>query len=134
MTTRGTKRKYPRSYCRPCFNDWQRDAYKKKPAEWHKRRNQQRSIQVTAARLGATERELEVLLEQENEGCAICGGAPNGGCSRLAVDHDHRTGRVRGLLCMHCNQAIGKFKDDPKLLRRAADYLEARVELEMRVS
>jgi len=56
--------------------------------------------------------------------CAICGEREVGG-RRLAVDHDHATGCYRGLLCMNCNMAIGKFRDRPDLLRKAADYLEA---------
>lgn len=42
----------------------------------------------------------------------------------LAVDHDHSTGAIRALLCTDCNQAIGKMKDNPAILRAAADYLE----------
>ena len=43
------------------------------------------------------------------------------------VDHCHRTGKVRGILCMGCNFSIGHFKDDPEILRRAAAYLEERL-------
>jgi hypothetical protein len=56
--------------------------------------------------------------------CAICGSGCVSG-NRLAVDHDHQTGAVRGLLCTLCNTAIGKLKDSPALLRKAADYIEA---------
>jgi len=42
----------------------------------------------------------------------------------LSVDHCHATGRIRGLLCAKCNQAIGLMKDNPIFLRRAADYVE----------
>ena len=39
------------------------------------------------------------------------------------IDHDHETGKVRGLLCHECNTALGKFGDDPAILLRAVDYL-----------
>jgi hypothetical protein len=55
--------------------------------------------------------------------CAICAGVNPAG-HRLSVDHDHATGKVRGLLCHACNAGMGKLRDDPALLRAAADYLE----------
>jgi hypothetical protein len=62
-------------------------------------------------------------------GCAICGGPPSGKnragkpLEYFSVDHDHKTGRVRGLLCQDCNVGLGRFKDDPKRLAAAIEYL-----------
>ena len=50
--------------------------------------------------------------------CVICGAVDD-----LCVDHSHRSGRVRGLLCSPCNKGLGFFKDNPALLLRASDYL-----------
>jgi hypothetical protein len=54
--------------------------------------------------------------------CIICGVSG----VTLAVDHNHKSGHVRGALCINCNLGIGQFKDDPSLLRLAALYLEGR--------
>ncbi len=74
------------------------------------------------------DRDAYLALEKEQGGlCAICGRSEsqtvNGTPLRLAVDHDHTTGRVRGLLCKACNMGIGKFGDDPDRLQQAVDYL-----------
>lgn len=61
------------------------------------------------------------LLAQQTGKCAICETTPNG--TRLAIDHDHSSEKVRGLLCNSCNQGLGRFKDRPELLLRAASYL-----------
>lgn len=69
------------------------------------------------------------MLESQDGNCAIC-DQPESAISRwgtpmrLAVDHCHETGRVRGLLCRECNQVLGKVNDDPDRLRRMADYLD----------
>lgn len=72
------------------------------------------------------------LLERQGGVCAICSGPQWGNSKKFAVDHDHACcpgvkscGKcVRALLCNGCNSALGMMKDNPGLLRRAADYLE----------
>lgn len=66
----------------------------------------------------------ERVDEMAAAGCAICGTtAWPGRHSRPHVDHCHETGLVRGILCSECNTGLGKFKEDPALLRRAIEYL-----------
>jgi N12 class adenine-specific DNA methylase len=69
--------------------------------------------------------EYDAMLEQQGGVCAICSRPEQAkGIDRLAVDHDHVTGKVRGLLCSSCNRGIGCFKEDINLLRGAVSYLE----------
>ena len=60
------------------------------------------------------------LLMKQNGSCAICGS--KNGARSLAIDHDHATSKVRGLLCVSCNRGIGCFYDDVGLLRKAIAY------------
>lgn len=60
-----------------------------------------------AKQLGVTDEEYAAMLERQGGGCAICGATPK--TRRLHVDHDHRTGGVRGLLCHRCNRALPTF-------------------------
>lgn len=64
-------------------------------------------------------KELKSSIKQ----CVICGSE-----EKLVVDHDHKTGQIRGLLCNHCNRGLGHFRDDPMLLEFAAHYLYASVD------
>ncbi len=73
-------------------------------------------------RYGLSEADYQKLLTQQNGVCAICGQAPTK--APLSVDHDHATNKVRGLLCINCNMALGQMNDNPEWLRRAADYLD----------
>jgi predicted RNA-binding Zn-ribbon protein involved in translation (DUF1610 family) len=72
---------------------------------------------------GMTRQALDVLREQQGATCALCEGGLQGG-RKEHVDHCHETGKVRGILCSECNTGIGKLRDDPALLRRAANYIE----------
>lgn len=67
--------------------------------------------------------EYDALLAKQNGCCAICGTSQCSSGRNLAVDHDHDTHRVRGLLCMNCNQGIGKFKDRTDVMMNAIEYL-----------
>jgi hypothetical protein len=62
------------------------------------------------------------LVGAQGGGCAICGHQPTDSF-KLHVDHCHSTGRVRGLLCSKCNQAIGLFNESPEIMRAALRYL-----------
>lgn len=77
-----------------------------------------------AAIHGLTYQEYQEMYDAQQGRCAICGGLCSTG-KRLAVDHNHETGVVRGLLCNHCNRALGFFRDDPLLLQSALEYLAA---------
>jgi DNA repair exonuclease SbcCD ATPase subunit len=63
------------------------------------------------------------LMIQQGNCCKICGKHRDTQAKRLHVDHDHITGKVRGLLCSACNQALGLFKDDIAVLKSAIKYL-----------
>lgn len=74
-----------------------------------------------AGRHGLTLEDVELLLRRQNGVCAICGDE-----GTLCIDHDHKTGKVRGLLCRRCNIGLGHFRDDTVALTNAVAYLELR--------
>jgi len=85
--------------------------------------------EIQAHRRGCTAEQYQSLLDTQGGRCAIC-GVPEGHRScrgkkcRLAIDHDHRTGEIRGLLCNNCNRALGRFKDSIAILESALRYLK----------
>jgi hypothetical protein len=98
------------SYCRECVK-------KKYVNTWPRQRDA-----VTERKFGMQDGEYQERLAAQGGVCAIC-RLP---CTKeLAVDHCHKTGVVRGLLCSGCNTALGRFHDDPRMLLRAAKYLLA---------
>lgn len=78
--------------------------------------------------------EYNTILEAQNGVCAICKQPETakdmrrGKVKSLAVDHNHKTGKIRGLLCDRCNTSIGKFNDDPNLIEKAVEYLRIKDE------
>jgi Recombination endonuclease VII len=72
---------------------------------------------------GMSPEEYDEMYERQGGCCALC-GEPSGNGPMLCVDHDHKTGRRRELLCHNCNRGLGLLGDDPTRLRAAADYVE----------
>lgn len=107
------------AYCKPCCLAYQRRYHNtvrpKNNAETSRRNKLLREY-------GITPEQYDEMLAQQGGVCAIC-ELPCKTGKRLAVDHDHKSGRVRGLLCMNCNRGIGHFQDDARLTARATKYL-----------
>ena len=142
-----------RNFCHDCEKDWIRQYHKtpqgkEKRKEWvglnkekieeYKRLYREDDVKRERSKVYHRARGLRlnfnmtvddymVMYEKQNGQCAICGAdtASNGTRKNFCVDHDHETGKVRGLLCHNCNVSVGLMKDSPSLLRKAAKYLES---------
>lgn len=94
-----------------------------------RRVKRERRVKARADRVeatyGITGEEYEALRQDQHGLCAICGPwtGRRGVTRSLSVDHDHRTGEVRGLLCRTCNDIIGLWRDNPNVFKRALEYL-----------
>jgi len=80
-------------------------------------------------RYGLTAHGYKSMLIEQHGKCAACGEGEtvlsrSGGVRSLSVDHCHKTGQIRGLLCDRCNNILGRSKDSPEVLRRLASYVE----------
>jgi hypothetical protein len=105
------------SRCKDCIRGLSRNYRKDKPVECAaSARNS-----MLKREYGLTSTEYERMLDQQGGGCRVCGQTDHD--RRLAVDHDHRTGAIRGLLCKRCNLVLGKVDDDTTLLKALSDYL-----------
>jgi len=73
---------------------------------------------------GVTKEQFEMMLKSQQGSCKICGTDSPGQHGVFVVDHCHKTGKVRGLLCSRCNTSIGQMDHDPGKLQLAIKYLE----------
>jgi hypothetical protein len=80
---------------------------------------------------GITADAADAMLAGQGGQCVICRNEDPGKC--WCIDHDHQTGKVRGILCWHCNVALGHFRDDPRALIAAADYVIRNASIEGRI-
>jgi Recombination endonuclease VII len=109
-------------YCKTCATS--------KARKWHKdntdndeyKQAKRNSYFKTKYNLTLEER-ISLLREQEGA-CAICSTPLNPFGTHTHTDHDHRTGKVRGILCTNCNRGLGHFKDNIKFLESAMNYLQ----------
>lgn len=121
------------SYCRPCASADQLRRYRADPERPNARKREDRKNNPEKyrakylARYGLTTEQFDLMVIAQGGGCAICGARGD-----LHVDHDHACcpqklrscgNCVRGLLCMSCNNGLGRFRDDTVLLTGAATYL-----------
>jgi Recombination endonuclease VII len=131
------RKHYAHGMCRQCYgqtrkqhNAAYRDIHKEEIAvrtrEWYEKNSEKVNLSVRNRRLavaGWTQEMYQERFEEQKGRCAICGTAE--ARRRLAADHEHTyPPNPRGLLCGLCNRAIGYLKDNPTLLRKAADYIE----------
>jgi hypothetical protein len=123
----------PRSRCQECEAKAARDWRKANPEE-HKKRKKAWALKYPEKVKKASRRRswrrvlgldpdiVEAYLSTHNGLCDICGCPPNG--QAHAIDHCHKQGYFRGVLCLNCNNGLGHFKDSQALLLKAADYLK----------
>ena len=111
-----------RTRCKPCEAV---DAKKRKQKDLQKdylgTRQKERAANLKRM-FGLSLEDYEQKAKNQNYVCAIC-LLPCKSGKNLAVDHNHKTGKLRDLLCGNCNGGLGKFQDNPELLSKAADYL-----------
>lgn len=131
----------PRATCRACTNiqNWESrqrvkardpEKYYQRRRRWTKETRLRRGPEKTAIldrktklkmNYGMTLADFDALLLKQGDVCAICFGPK--GARQWHVDHDHKTGAVRGILCNNCNTGLGLFKENQVSLARAIEYL-----------
>lgn len=114
--------------CEACEAQRTKDRGYKADQNWEDYPSQQ-SIHRRARKRGLTVEQLLEMEAQRNNRCDICGKeeyvkGSTGRVKSLAIDHNHATGRIRGLLCNNCNRAIGLLGKSPGRLERALEYLK----------
>ena len=120
-----------KSVCKSCSNKEQKILVQQRKEEDLDKWRRFRWEKHIKSAYGLTPENYWFMAEKQNYGCAICNTKDNfvaQNPDRLFVDHCHTTGKVRGLLCYHCNTLLGLSKDSVSILNRAIKYLETNVE------
>lgn len=106
--------------CKSCSKNVSASYYK----NFSKDMNAKRRVRHLKNTFGITPCDYQKIFNDQNGKCAICGTFQEDLERRLAIDHDHNSGKIRGLLCNSCNNGLGRFKDSVENLKRATAYLE----------
>ena len=115
------RKHYAKGLCRQCYNAG-RPTRRKNTSPDTKTKKYARARNARLRQTyGISSTEYDEMSKQQNHTCMICGESEKK--QTLTVDHDHKTGKIRSLLCINCNSGIGRFNDDPALLIVAAEYL-----------
>lgn len=118
---------YKAERCKPCAKERNRlKANKRRKDNYVDRWRTKDRDRYILRKFGLTPLEYQQMVENQMARCAICGRTPEevGDGRLLAVDHDHDTGKIRGLLCRPCNTGIGQLGDSVDRVRKALNYLE----------
>ena len=92
-------------------------------ADHYQKTKEHQRCKALQKKFGITLEDYNQMFADQEGHCAICGVHQLDVSLTFAVDHDHKTGEVRGLLCRHCNVGLGHFRDDTTLLAKAIAYL-----------
>lgn len=98
--------------------NYRKEYEEKYPEKFHSRRFKELMWRI---KVKMTYDDFKQMLKKQDNKCAICGKEETK--RRMSVDHCHKTGKVRGLLCQLCNTSLGGFKDDVAILKKAIKYL-----------
>ena len=115
--------------CRICCRKWQEDNREEINARARARYDPtKRRKELLKYNYGLSSEEYNKMFDEQGGVCAIC-GKPEKTTIRnkqvsLCIDHNHETGKIRGLLCINCNKGLGHFMDDTNLMQKAIRYLD----------
>lgn len=105
-----------------------RESHKGYKTEWsrkHKGRYREKQKEYSLKKNhGITLEQYNELFINQNGCCKICNRHQSEFKRSLAVDHDHKTNKIRGLLCHHCNKGIGHFFENPSIMESAISYIK----------
>jgi len=110
-----------KSHCKPCVLQQRREFYKTPHGRKVKIEHSWNSKGINC-----TVELFEEMFKAQNGKCAICGTSKNVANKAFCVDHDHKTGKIRGLLCDGCNTGIGMLQDSDQVLEKAVKYLKSK--------